>query len=138
MRLFKVDAIINTCKSAINLDLFTYEYFNCFYLHLYTGSLQPYSTAISSSRHDKTNQVACAPSEEYAQPGPEVIKKITCSTQLSMKFFLLINVKMPTSVGISTFMSTKNSILLSSDPEKCRFFLYFHTYEHLKFHAQLS
>ena len=33
-------------------------------------------------------------------PGPEVIKKISCSTQLSMKFFLLINIKMPTDVGI--------------------------------------
>ena len=28
-----------------------------------------------------------------------------------MKFFLLINVRMPTIVGILTFMSTKNSIL---------------------------
>ena len=35
------------------------------------------------------------------------------SAQLSMKFFLLINVKMPTTVvvGILTFISRKNSIL---------------------------
>ena len=39
-------------------------------------------------------------------PGPEVIKKISCSTQLSMNFFLLINVKI---VGI--LISRKNSIL---------------------------
>ena len=79
--------------------------------------------------------------------GPEVIKNISCSTQLSMKFFLLINVEMPTVVGIltfksrknygklliimeiilmptvvgiSTFMSRKNSILGGlSEPEKC-------------------
>ena len=43
--------------------------------------------------------------------GPEVIKLISSSTQLSIKFFLLINVKMPTVVGILTFMSRKNSIL---------------------------
>ena len=43
--------------------------------------------------------------------GPEVIKLVSCSVQLSMKFFLLINVKMPTVVGILTFMSEKNSIL---------------------------
>ena len=43
-------------------------------------------------------------------PGPEVIKLFSCSTQLSMKFFLLINVKMLTFVGILTFMSRKNSI----------------------------
>ena len=38
-------------------------------------------------------------------------KKISCSTQLSMKIFLLINVKMLTIVGTLTFMSRKNSIL---------------------------
>ena len=43
------------------------------------------------------------------QCGPEVLKK-SCSTQLSMKFFLLINVKLPTIVGILTFMSRKKSI----------------------------
>ena len=52
-------------------------------------------------------------------PGPEVKKLFSCSTQLSMKFFLLINVKMPTIVGILTFMSRKNSILSLSEPEKC-------------------
>ena len=51
--------------------------------------------------------------------GPEVIKLFSCSTQLSMKFFLLIDVKMPTIVGILTFMSRKNSILGLSEPEKC-------------------
>ena len=47
------------------------------------------------------------------QSGPEVIKLFSCSTQLSMKFFLLIkiNVKMPTSVGILKFIGMKNSIL---------------------------
>ena len=37
--------------------------------------------------------------------GPEVIKLFSCSTQLSKKFILLINVKMPTIVGISIFIS---------------------------------
>ena len=44
------------------------------------------------------------------ESGPEVIKLFSCSTQLSMKFFLLINVKMPTIVGILTCMSRKNNI----------------------------
>ena len=52
------------------------------------------------------------------EPGPEVIKHFSCSTQLSMKFFLLINVKMPTIVGILTFMSRKNSIFRLSESEK--------------------
>ena len=50
--------------------------------------------------------------------GPEVIKLFSCSTQLSMKFFLLIIVKMPTVVGILTVMSRKNIILCFSEPEK--------------------
>ena len=48
---------------------------------------------------------------------PAVIILFPCSTQLSMKFFLLINVKMPT---ILTFMSGKNSIICLSEPNKSR------------------
>ena len=50
----------------------------------------------------------------------EEIKLFSCSTQLSMRFFLLINVKMPTIASILTLMSGKNSILGLSEPEKCR------------------
>ena len=54
--------------------------------------------------------------------GPEVIKLFSCLTQLSMKFYLLINVKMPTIemstiVGILTIICRKNSILGLSEPE---------------------
>ena len=45
-------------------------------------------------------------------PGPEVIKLLSCSTRLRSKFILLINVKMPTIVGILTFMSRINDWLL--------------------------
>ena len=38
--------------------------------------------------------------------------------QQSMKFFLLINAKLPTNVGILTFMSGKNSILGFPEPEE--------------------
>ena len=55
------------------------------------------------------------------QPGPEVIKLFSCSTKLRMKFFLLINVKMPTIVGILTYMSGKNSILGLFEPKKNEF-----------------
>ena len=49
-------------------------------------------------------------------PGPEVIKLFSCSTQLSMKFSPPINVKMPTIVGILTCMSGKNNILGLTEP----------------------
>ena len=52
--------------------------------------------------------------------GPEVIKPFSCSTHLSKTFFLLINVKMPTSVGILTFLSRENSILGLSEPKISR------------------
>ena len=50
-----------------------------------------------------------------ADPGLEVF---LCSTQLSMKFFLLIDFKMPTNVGILTSMDRKNSILDLCEPKK--------------------
>ena len=56
-------------------------------------------------------------------PGPKVIKLFPCSTQLRMKFFPLINVKMPTSVGILTCMSGKNNILGLTEPKKKAEFL---------------
>ena len=49
--------------------------------------------------------------------GPEVVKFFSCSTQLSMKLFLCINVKVPTIVGTLTCMSGKNSILGLSEPK---------------------
>ena len=61
------------------------------------------------------------------RPGPEVIKLIPCSTQLSSKFILLINVKMPTIVDIQNTcddvclilicLSRMRTVLLSADPE---------------------
>ena len=41
-------------------------------------------------------------------PGTEVIKLFPSSTQLSTKLIMLINVKMPTIVGILTFISMIN------------------------------
>ena len=43
------------------------------------------------------------------RPGPKVIKLFLCSTQLNTKFILLINVKIPTIVGILTFISMINT-----------------------------
>ena len=70
--------------------------------------------------------------------GPEVIKLFSCSAQLRIKFILLINVKMPTIVGILTFMSRINYWFLSLEPEFSTIFDYFIIHEKLKFHAQLS
>ena len=55
-----------------------------------------------------------------------------------MKCFLLINVKMPTFVEILTFMSRKETFKAYLNLKKQNFLMYFYSYEHLKFDAQLS
>ena len=72
------------------------------------------------------------------RPGPEVIKLFSCSAQLRLKFILLINVKMPTIVGILTFMSKINYLFLSFESEFSTNFYYFNIHKQLKVHAQLS
>ena len=51
--------------------------------------------------------------------GPEIIKLFSCSTQLSMKFILLMYIKMPTVDGVLTFMSMINT---TSERLKARYF----------------
>ena len=70
--------------------------------------------------------------------GLEVIKLSPCSTQLSTKFILLINVKMPTIVVILTFIS-----MINTTPERLKarnFFIcrYFSFNEQLEFCTHLS
>ena len=70
--------------------------------------------------------------------GPEVIKLFSCSAQLSMKFHLVIKIKIPT---IKTFFSAQLSWACSAELSmkdvlnKCQ---YLKIYEQNKFHAQLS
>ena len=66
------------------------------------------------------------------------IKLFSCSTQLSMKFILLINVKMPTIVGILTFISMINTTLERLKARTSSFVGILVLHEQLKFHAQLS
>ena len=78
------------------------------------------------------------PMENSEDPGLEVTKLVTCSTQLSRKFILLMNVKMQTIVGVLTFISMINT---TSERLTARnFFIcqYFSFYEQLKSRAQLS
>ena len=74
----------------------------------------------------------------YKASGPEVIKLFSCSTHLSMIFFLHINVKMPTIVGILTFMNMKNSIISLPEPKNAEFPVIFILMSIKDFHAQLN
>ena len=82
----------------------------------------------------------CQCEVHISRPGPENIKLISCSAQLRLKLILLINVKMSTMVGISTFISRINFRLWQYKLNFNHFWL-FHLqlyYEQFKFHAQLS
>ena len=77
---------------------------------------------------------------KFLKTWPRGYKTFLCSTRLSMKFILLINVKMPTIVGISTFISR---IITSYESESLKerntyLFQRFSFYEQLKFYAQWS
>ena len=72
-------------------------------------------------------------------PDLQVIKLFICSIQLSMKFILLINVKMPTVVGILTFINRINTSSENFLARKSFVFLHLSFHEPvLKFHAQLG
>ena len=86
----------------------------------------------------KVNQSLCLKITKNGETWPEVIKLFSCSTKLSMKFIMLINVKMPTIGGILTFISIINATSESLKARKVLIFQHFSFYGKLKFHAQLS
>ena len=92
------------------------------------------SSVLSSETNANTEM---ARDNDATKPGLEVIKLFLCSTQLSMKFIILINVKMPTHVGILTFVSMINTTSASLKARKVFLFQHFSLHERLKFHAQL-
>ena len=107
----------------------------CIYLIYF--KLKPYfSKNIKAKKSRKKNAKSKISSEFYkqAQSGSKVIE-----LQLSMKFILLINVKMPTIVGILTFISRINTTSeCFKQRKKMLFFNYFYFFEQLKFCAHLS
>ena len=64
--------------------------------------------------------------------GPRGYKNFLCSTQMSMKFIMLKNVKMPTIVVILIFMSMINTTSEHLKARKVFIFKHFRFYEHFK------
>ena len=70
--------------------------------------------------------------------GPVVIKLFSCSTQLSMKSILLINLKTLTIFFLTSFiLNSAEHAQLSWAWKKFKLW-YFYFYDKVKFHAQLS
>ena len=68
---------------------------------------------------------------------PEVIF-FPCSTELRLKFIMLVNIKMSTIVGILKFISMINTTSENLKVWKVSSLKHYRFYEQLKFHAQLS
>ena len=71
-------------------------------------------------------------------PGPEVIKLVLYSTQLSMKFQLLIKTKIPANKEVSCFKSLRCCIYHANKCLNANNCWHFDIYEQDKFRAQLS
>ena len=67
--------------------------------------------------------------------GTEILKLFSCSTEMSMKFIMLINVEMSRIVGILIFMRMINTTSESLNARKVIIFQHFSFYEQLKFHS---
>ena len=72
------------------------------------------------------------------QTGSEVIKLFSCSTQLSMKFQLLIKTEIPTNENVSCFKSLRCCIYHANKCKNANDCRHFNIYEQDKFHSQLS
>ena len=74
----------------------------------------------------------------FFSPGPEVIKLYPCSTQLSMKFYLLLNSQFLINTIVFLLSLAEFEIFYAYEYEKANSSWHFHIYEQRKFHAQLS
>ena len=74
----------------------------------------------------------------FIKSGPEVIKLFSCSTQLSMKFFLLINLKSLTIANSFLLTIAEHEIFFDNKYENANYCWNFHIYLQRKFHALLS
>ena len=111
-----------------------------FALHFYLGHI-----LLKHSKHEtkhidhfSLHKIYSCYNMEVHCPGPEVIKLFSCSTQLSMKFQLLIKTKIPANKEVSCFKSLRCCIYHANkclNANNCR---HFNIYEQDKFRAQLS
>ena len=75
----------------------------------------------------KANVQICL-SIRRVRPGPEVIKLFSCSTQLSMKFVLLINIKLLTIVDSFLLNIAEHEIFSANKYENANYCWHFHIY----------
>ena len=62
------------------------------------------------------------------KPGPELIKLFSCSTQLSMKFFMLINIKLLTMQNSFLLNLAEHENFSANNYENANYCWHFHIY----------
>ena len=103
-----------------------------------TGHRASTQLKVKKYYHNSSIKVTKNSTPFRSRSGPEIVKLFSCSTQLSMKFILLINVKTTTIVVVLTFISRMNT---TSESFKVRLFIIFRHFtfcEQLKFQAKMS
>ena len=70
--------------------------------------------------------------------GPKIIKLFSCSTQLSMKYVLLINLKLLAIAIFFLLNIDEHEIFSANKYENVNYCWHFHIHQQGKFHAQLS
>ena len=83
----------------------------------------------------RTSCLWCGKLRPTWKPGPEVIKHFSYSLQLSMKFFLLINNKMPAFWYLLAGKISCSALLCRKKSINCWHLIF---YKRNKFHSQLS
>ena len=82
------------------LNIYIHGHHSC----LFNANRKKTTTIVPAHECAKASFKPLTPMLTYpARPGPEVIKMLSCSTQLSTKFQLLIKTKIPTNEEVSCF-----------------------------------
>ena len=74
----------------------------------------------------------------FIAPGHKIIKLFSCSTQMSMKIVLLINLKLLTIPNSFLLNIAEHEIFSANKYENANNSWHFHIYLQRKFHAQLA
>ena len=92
----------------------------------------------SSAKYCKTRKHNKTYTTKRRSYRPDVLNLFSCSTQLSMKFQLLIKTKIPTNKVVPCFKSLRCCIYPTNKCLNANNCWHFNIYEHGKFHAQSS
>ena len=99
------ESVLSDAVDTNNLETLKTDYF----LQAHIGDI--FASKFTDFKNFHTMLYTCAAEFDFMEREVRGVKLFSCSTQLSLEFILLINVKMPTNVGIKTFINRINDWL---------------------------